>query len=48
MSAYCQTYQKSLNDVFTKRCLNILKEECLNTNSIFGKCKVHNISLERC
>ena len=43
LSGYCQTYQKSLEDVFASRCLNILKEQCRNTNVVFGKGIVHKM-----
>ena len=41
LSAYCQTYQKSWKDVFTSRCLNILKKYCPNTNAVFRKVNKH-------
>ena len=43
LSAYYQTYQKSLKDVLTSKCLNILKEQYLNNNAVFGKNIVRNM-----
>ena len=43
LSAYYQTYQKSLKDIFTNRCLNFVKEYHLNTDMVFEKDIVHNM-----